>query len=136
MSPLKMHPELELDRCPHCRVARPSLGQIWNAGQDHSKTNTRHWSTYVCRTCGGVVLCGGPADSGLVVTEIYPSASEASADIPDRARYYLQQAIDTLHAPAGSVMLAASAVDAMLKAKGRKTAHCMRESTRQRLSIS
>lgn len=32
----------------------------------------------------------------------------------------MQQALDTLHAPAGAVMLAASAVDAMLKDKGYK----------------
>src|SRR5690606_11735803 len=38
--------------------------------------------------------------------------------IPERAREYLQQALNSLGAPVGAVMLAASAVDAMLKAKG------------------
>jgi hypothetical protein len=37
-----------------------------------------------------------------------------------RAREYLQQAINSLHAPAGAIMLTASAVDAMLKEKGYK----------------
>jgi len=41
--------------------------------------------------------------------------------IPIRAKSYLTQAVSTLHAPAGSVMLAASAIDAMLKAKGYTT---------------
>lgn len=39
-------------------------------------------------------------------------------DIPDRPRVYLQQALESLHAPAGAVMLAAAAVDSMLKLKG------------------
>jgi hypothetical protein len=66
-----------------------------------------------------LVTCGGKDGTGLIVTEIYPSVSSASEDIPDRARSFLQQAIETVYAPAGSVMLAASAVDAMLKAKGK-----------------
>jgi len=37
--------------------------------------------------------------------------------IPQKAKAYLEQAISSRHAPAGAVMLAASAVDAMLKAK-------------------
>jgi hypothetical protein len=40
--------------------------------------------------------------------------------IPTPARDYLQQANDTLHAPAGCILLAASAVDSMLKLKGYK----------------
>jgi hypothetical protein len=38
--------------------------------------------------------------------------------IPDRAREYLEQAISSISAPAGAIMLAASSVDAMLKEKG------------------
>ena len=51
--------------------------------------------------------------------ELYP-ASESMDDetIPANARTYLNQAISSQHAPAGAVMLAASAVDAMLKSKG------------------
>jgi hypothetical protein len=39
-------------------------------------------------------------------------------EVPNSARRYLSPAIDTLHAPDGAVLLAASAVDAMLKARG------------------
>jgi hypothetical protein len=39
-------------------------------------------------------------------------------DIPEKPRKYLQQALNSLHAPAGAVMLAASAVDSMLRLKG------------------
>lgn len=38
--------------------------------------------------------------------------------MPLKVKTYLQQAIDSVFAPAGSVMLCASAVDAMLKEKG------------------
>jgi len=51
-------------------------------------------------------------------TEIYPEPASVDEAIPDMARQYLQQALDSIHAPAGAVMLAASAVDAMLKDKG------------------
>jgi hypothetical protein len=54
------------------------------------------------------------------VTEIYPQAVKLDEAIPARARSFLDQAINTLHAPSGSIMLSASAVDAMLKAKGYK----------------
>jgi hypothetical protein len=48
---------------------------------------------------------------------MYPSAQMVDHVIPTAARSYLQQAIDSLHAPAGAVILAASAVDSMLKVK-------------------
>ena len=51
------------------------------------------------------------------VIEIYPKAEEIDEEIPEQARHYLKQAMESLHAPDGAVMLAASAVDAMLKAK-------------------
>ena len=49
---------------------------------------------------------------------MFPTASSAEAALPERARDYLNQAYASLHAPAGATMLAASAVDAMLKDKG------------------
>ena len=55
-----------------------------------------------------------------VVTEYHPRAREVDAALPERARAYLQQALNSLHAPAGAIMLAASSVDSMLKTKGYK----------------
>ena len=48
--------------------------------------------------------------------QMYPQSSH----IPHPASSYLMQAVESLHAPAGAAMLAASAIDAMLKAKGYK----------------
>lgn len=75
------------------------------------------WGIYVCRRCGGVVAAKSN-NPGAAVQAYYPSASTVDDSIPDRARTYLQQSHESLHVPAGAVMLAASAVDAMLKAKG------------------
>lgn len=117
---LRMDPQLGIDRCPHCSIARPHLAKVWaTKTANHACRSHRDWAVYACHTCGGLVTCGGPADQGLFVVEMYPSATTVSGDLPERARTYLQQAVDSIHASAGAVMLAASAVDAMLKAKGK-----------------
>lgn len=54
----------------------------------------------------------------MEVNEIFPQSAVLPMEIPVRPLAYLQQAYDSLHAAAGAVMLAASAVDSMLKAKG------------------
>lgn len=72
---------------------------------------------YACESCGGSVLTSSPGPGGEIV-ELYPSGQEVDEAIPDPAKTYLLQAIESLHAPAGAVMLAASSIDAMLKNKG------------------
>jgi len=54
------------------------------------------------------------------MSECLPSANTISDQIPSRAAEYLRQAQESLGQPAGSLMLSASAVDAMLKAKDLK----------------
>ena len=49
---------------------------------------------------------------------VVPAPSEVDGAVPEPAKRYLQQAQEALHAPDGATMLAASAVDALLKAKG------------------
>lgn len=52
---------------------------------------------------------------------MYPLPEQDLEDsVPERAREYFRQAQNSLHAPAGAVILAASAVDAMLKSKSYK----------------
>lgn len=109
--------EFELDRCPHCRVDHPNLRvQAVFTTTTHEGSNPRIWKAYVCRRCGGVVFASSIKDGGWA-SEIYPIVKTANEAIPEPARTYLNQAIDSLHAPAGSIMLASSTVDAMLKAK-------------------
>ncbi|MBI5352127.1 MAG: DUF4145 domain-containing protein [Chloroflexi bacterium] len=110
----------ELDRCPHCRVDHPNLQvQATFKTTAHRGNNSRIWKTYMCGRCGGVVLASARQD-GEWAQEIYPNSTIVDEAIPEPARTYLNQAIDSLHSPAGSVMLSASSVDAMLKAKNYK----------------
>jgi hypothetical protein len=74
---------------------------------------------YVCMTCAGVVTVSGrPGGDEFVLGPIFPDSKSAHQDLPEAARKYLQQAYDTLHAPDAAAVMAGSAVDAMLKAKG------------------
>ncbi len=109
---------LGLPRCQHCSVANPNLRMAWSVEtHGHSGANPRQWVIYQCATCGGLITTASRKGQGTGVVEIYPSATTVSEDLPPKAQQFLSQAIDSLHAPAGAVMLAASAVDAMLKAK-------------------
>ena len=118
---LALSSELNLPRCPHCSIALPRLmGEFGGPHQttDHQGGNGRYWRIYVCVTCGGVILAGNVGDENAPVTELYPSPKQIDESIPHPASAYLQQAIDSIHAPAGAVLLAGSSIDAMLKVKG------------------
>ena len=82
-----------------------------------SGTNPRHWALYICGSCGGAVIATAQRMEGGVVA-VYPQREEVSEAIPQRPRTFLAQALDSLHAPSGAVLLAASSIDAMLKARG------------------
>ncbi len=72
---------------------------------------------YVPR-CGGVTTAYAEASDDFT-DGIFPyDEGKESKDIPQKPRAFLEQAIASIHAPAGAVMLAASSVDAMLKEKG------------------
>lgn len=112
--------QLDLNRCPHCRVDRPSL-PLLNKYEttDYSGGNKRYWGVYKCSRCGGIVTAAATAWN-MEVIECNPKGVSIDPALPDKAKAYLEQALNSLHAPAGAVMLTASAVDAMLKAQGYK----------------
>lgn len=113
--------QLLLDRCPHCGVDRPNISQLWAyQTKDFTGIHVRFWRIYCCTRCGGLITAAADDGWDNPVTEMYPGVAEVDLAVPSRAREYLQQALNSLHTPAGAVMLAASAVDAMLKAKGYK----------------
>lgn len=77
------------------------------------------WALYLCATCGGgVVVEGTTAFHDSLVANVFPAPRIAHEDVPSVARTFLQQAFDVLHAPDAAAVMAGSAVDAMLKAKG------------------
>jgi Domain of unknown function (DUF4145) len=49
---------------------------------------------------------------------MYPPTRSVAEELPEAAKSYLMQAIESLHAPDGAAMLAGASVDAMLKDKG------------------
>lgn len=113
--------QLTLERCPHCNIAKPLLGRVWGGESvDHASSNKRAWSNYRCASCGGITLAVSPIDHGHEIAKMWPAPQVVADEVPARARDFLSQAIASLHAPAGAVMLTASAVDSMLKDKGHK----------------
>jgi hypothetical protein len=109
---------LVISRCPHCSVAYPNLfKQHHLETYDHTGGNKRIWVIYTCGRCGGIVTAWA-SNHNQEVKEYFPSSKLIKDDVPERPRAFLQQALESLHAPAGAIMLAASAVDSMLKLKG------------------
>ena len=110
--------QLVLSRCPHCSVDQPSLHQAARfESKDFRGGSQKTWAVYMCSRCGGVTTAWAPKGSNNV-QEMYPAPLEVDETLPERAKEYLEQAINSINAPAGAVMLAASSVDAMLRAKG------------------
>ena len=113
----KLENQLILKRCPHCRVDNPNIIQVSKFSTNtFDNTSLRYWGIYKCQRCGGVTTASSFKEKG-VIQELYPSEIEVGDSIPDKARAFLNQAIDSLHAPSGAIMLAASSIDAMLKEK-------------------
>ena len=112
---------LDLDRCPHCSGDSPNIGQLSTPLQtaNYRGGESRIWKAYRCAQCGGVVTAAAYQDGGPVI-EMYPEARTVDDSIPKRPRRFLEQGLNSLHAPSGAIMLAASAVDAMLKENGYK----------------
>ncbi|MBF8766706.1 DUF4145 domain-containing protein [Pseudomonas putida] len=121
---MKQEESIHLERCPHCSVAKPNLVSMTRfQTQNASGRIRRIWACYFCKTCGGVLLTAAFPDGKSQYTEIidmWPTPTAVDAAVPGRAKQYLEQAISSVHAPSGAVMLAASSVDAMLKEKGLK----------------
>ena len=114
----KLTPNLLLPRCPHCSIANPNLFKVHqHETYNHDASNLRRWFIYSCGQCGGLITAWA-TNWGNDVQEFFPESKSIKDDIPERPRVYLQQALESLHAPAGAVMLCASSVDAMLKLKG------------------
>lgn len=118
---MKQGNQIPLDRCPHCSVAKPTLVRQWHClSTDHAKLNPRFWAIYQCYSCGAMVMAMSLGDHNSDIAQIWPEREVVSEAIPARAKEFLAQALASLHAPAGAVMLTASAVDAMLKDKSFK----------------
>lgn len=109
-------------RCPHCAVAHPSLEVVWVSKGTTPRSDGQSgesWGAYRCTTCGGITTVKGVLEGAhFIIITLFPAAKSAHEDIPEPARTFLQQAFETLHAPDAAAVMAGSAVDGFLKAKG------------------
>ncbi|MCB9983289.1 MAG: DUF4145 domain-containing protein [Rhodospirillales bacterium] len=125
------HADLKgLERCPQCNVAKPHLSKVWGHNVCVKGTDNISWGAFLCSSCNNLVFAKSArvhrdrsiinlnAGDKLLVENVYPRRKQITSDLPDSAKTYLKQALDSLHAPDGAVMLCASAVDSMLKDKG------------------
>ncbi|MGH9961319.1 MAG: DUF4145 domain-containing protein [Pyrinomonadaceae bacterium] len=119
--PRLLQTTLDLERCPHCGVDKPNLQFRGQFQQPDFQGAQRFWRVYACSRCGGIVSARA-SNWDQDILELHPTKNlDISVDIPERARSFLLQAIESTRSPSGAVMLAASAVDAMLKAKNLRT---------------
>lgn len=118
---------LHLSRCPYCSIASPNLPQLAAATTHFSRPASGggvaagevHWRMFECNSCGGVVMASGSKGANANVEEYLPQVQRAvSEEIPERAREYLKQGFEAMAQPAASIVVTASAIDAMLKDKG------------------
>lgn len=120
-----------LGRCPHCSIANPYLARHWVDVIKIRDTNeARVYACFKCSSCDRMVMAEGwrsPLSGGdgflnerhaFGAEFVYPRQQMVDDDLPDDARRYLKQAMDTLSSPDASVVMSASSVDAMLKTKG------------------
>ena len=113
-----------LGRCPQCAVANPLIDLLYEPAKHFKDTweNTYYHFTGVCSKCKRHVLFyasgGDDPKQKMTVVRSYPSHEQIAKELPDMARKFLQQAVDSKHASDGALMLAASSIDAMLKSIG------------------
>lgn len=115
--PYLLKTSLHLPRCPFCNIDNPNLTFAGECIPQDANGDKRYWRVYTCKRCAGLVSAVANGFDHDVRFH-YPSTQSVSDDIPERPKAYLSQAHLSLSAPSGAVMLAASSVDAMLKAKG------------------
>jgi hypothetical protein len=117
---MELNKVIYLKRCPHCNIADPLIEQ--RSAFETSNINgdlVRTWVLYVCRTCGGVITASRYSTYNNHL-QMFPEPIKVDECLPEKAKYFLNQAIETMHAPAASIMSCASSIDAMLKDKGYK----------------
>ena len=127
--------QLAINRCPHCNTANPTLARAHHLNAQPQKLalvpmspgEWIQWHIYICGSCAGLVAAAVALPQSLIsqvvardAAWLVPKVGPISTDIPARAASYLNQARETLASPSASVVMSASAVDAMLKERGYK----------------
>lgn len=116
-----------INRCPQCGTHKPNLSMLYEVSTGISTNQiNRAWGIFVCAHCfnltmietTAVKMCGHWVLRNSSDFRSYPPLNGVSEDVPETPRRYLTQAINSVGSPDASVIVCASAVDAMLKLKG------------------
>ncbi|MBU1189713.1 MAG: hypothetical protein KKC01_11850 [Gammaproteobacteria bacterium] len=76
---LKRNRDLHLDHCHHCGIDEPGMMLVSSFVTNNQRQDApREWCIHHCESCGGAVLSGAIAGSG-VISEIYPAAISGQA---------------------------------------------------------
>lgn len=126
--PLRTYPALpsllNLDTCPYCGIAKPRLSLLTSRNINQTdKATSFLWHAYGCSACDGLVVTKWRAERPnnmlrFLLLAIYPMPRSSPQEVPEQVRRFLDQAYKSLHVPDGAILLANSAIDAMLKIKG------------------
>jgi Domain of unknown function (DUF4145) len=130
---LEVAAHLALQRCPHCSTAHPTVSSHHSFGIVPKRPGALNsiaahglqWFVYTCESCGGLIAAAVPLERNGAVRAtaaywVVPAPRPKRDDLPPRAQSFLQQAEETMTSPSAAVVMCASAVDAMLKARGYK----------------
>src|SRR5262245_33993757 len=99
-------------RCPHCSIPNAGFAQWWTSAGvvPRGSPGTVHkWVSYFCKYCGGGILAKGVANDSAEsagIIERIPTPKAVHEDVPEPARTYLHQAMETLHAPDAAAVMA------------------------------
>ena len=108
-----------LARCPQCGVANPLITVVGKPDHHHKDSwdHNYYFFTASCSKCRRHILFYAEGDDPkyLEVQNTFPPMDRVAEELPEMAAKFLQQALESRHAPDGALMLAASAIDAMLK---------------------
>lgn len=109
----------DIQRCPHCNIADPNLGNPENFSTQGRRTSQRFWAKLLCNSCGGVILIEYKNQGNPEILEMWPEEELIDETIPDRPADLLEQALKSFESnPVGSIVTTSAAIDAMLNDRG------------------
>ncbi len=118
--------KLMLPSCPHCGISTPNLTKVFEMlSNNYNQSNQLKWRIYKCDACGELITASAHEYEKEIIKS-FPESKTVNDSISQVPKEYLSQALSSLHAPSGAVMLASSAIEAMLKDKGYKDKNLVR----------
>jgi hypothetical protein len=112
---IRMGDTLDLEYCPWCGVNSPNL-----VSKHRISEGKLFWCLYQCQKCHKYILAKSDENPEHGLDRILPEVVAVDPNLPADAQHFLGEAILGRHTPSACTVSCASAVDAMLKAKGLK----------------